>query len=398
MKNRNTHKTGDRVETVIETVAFGAEGVGRTEGLVIFVPYTAPGDRVLVRITAAKKNYLRGELLTVIAPSEFRVGPKCRRYGRCGGCHYQHIAYAHQLQMKKRQVADAFERIGGMQRIGIEDCLPSDAQYGYRGKAEFHGGYERNQKVLGFMAPRSNRLVDVDRCEIMEESINQAYGQYRERFLNGPAEQALEADPVFWSGCRYRESPDIARRVKGREFQVPYDGFFQANLALIDQMVETVLAHCDLTGTETVLDCFSGCGLFSLFAAERCRRVYGLEIDAEAVRCANRNSEAFGCSNAGFLAGRAEDLSIIAAREEIRPDLIILDPPRTGCGPEVIRAVIELAPERLVYVSCDPATQARDIGRLTEYGYLPCRVQPVDMFPQTKHIEVVASLRKNERG
>lgn len=345
-------------------------------------------------VSCRLKKTTCGELLEVVAPSASRVAPRCRSYGRCGGCSYQHIAYAHQLQIKKRQVEDAFERIGAMRETGIQDCLPSDEQYGYRGKAEFHGGFERNRKVLGFMAARSNRPVDVDRCEIVEESINREYGRYRECFLNGPPEQAPEADPVFWSGCRYRESPVIARRVKGREFQVPYDGFFQANLALVDRLVETVMAHCALTGTETVLDCFSGCGLFSLFTAERCRRVYGLEIDSEAVRCAKRNAAAFGCSNAGFLEGRAEDLAMIAAREGIRPDLIILDPPRTGCAPEVVRAVGELGPERLVYVSCDPATQARDIGRLMKYGYLPGTVQPLDMFPQTKHIEVVASLRK----
>jgi tRNA/tmRNA/rRNA uracil-C5-methylase (TrmA/RlmC/RlmD family) len=404
MKTKSTRhnllKKGDLLETTIEAIAFGGDGVGRVDGLVVFVPYTAEGDRVRIRITSVKKNYLRGEIVDIIASSSFRIAPKCRYFMNCGGCQYQHITYNRQLQMKKNQVADAYQRIGFLKSIPIEDCIASPTAYNYRGKAQFHGTYENGRPVLGFMKPGSNQTMDIERCEILDESINRSYADFREH-CRKDFSRLIGKDLVFWSGYDYSEPTDldealslIFRQVKNRTFQVPYYGFFQANMILIHKLVDAVIACSDLKGDDTVLDCFCGSGLFSLFAAGHCRWVYGVEIDSNAVACATRNAEAFGYANTTFFTAGAEEIIQKLREEDTKPDLVILDPPRTGCDPEVISAIIELAPDRITYISCDPVTQARDISRIVENGYRLNQVQPIDMFPQTKHIEVIASLSR----
>ncbi len=414
-------KVGDCLEATIETIAFGGDGVGRVAGLVVFVPYTAAGDRVKVRITTAKKNYLRGRIENVLHSSQSRTQPKCRYYMLCGGCHYQHITYEHQLQLKKNQIAETYRKIGRMDLFEVEDCIPSPKEYHYRGKAEFHiecfsgriaRGLQRRKRAhqgetpsfaLGFMPARGNRTIDIDRCEIVDESINRAYAAYRAR-LRKEHRPASDGDLLLWSeGNPAPLSPVlpeedslslITRQVKGCTHWVPRDGFFQANLSLIDGLVESVLTACDLKGTETVVDGFCGSGLFALFAARQCRHVIGVEMNPDAVHCARLNAQLFGCSNATFYATTTEDLLAKLMADRTTADVVILDPPRVGCTPEVVAGVIALAPGRIVYVSCDPATQARDLCRFIDQGYRVERIQPIDMFPQTKHIEVIATLRK----
>ena len=409
-----TFKIGDCLETTIERIAFGGDGVGRVEGVVVFVPFTAEGDRVRVQLNAVKKNYLRGKAQKILEPSPFRVDSQCRYYAQCGGCQYQHIDYRHQLQIKKSQIIDAFQRIGRMKTVPIKDCIPSPQCYGYRGKAEFHAGIGQGGRlVLGFMPAKGNDTIDIDRCEILDESINQSFAACRDHFFTG-REQIADQDLVFWSDCRPPEAyggekpdtdpyllpdnppeiPIVTRLVKGRTFVVPHRSFFQANMMLIDRMVDEVIAACELTGSETVLDCFSGSGLFSLFIAGHCRTVFGVEIDPDAVFCASANAKAFGHANVFFYEGFTQDILRKFKKEQNTPDLIILDPPRTGCDPGVVAGIMALAPDRIVYISCDPATQARDILQFTENGYQLQKLQPIDMFPQTKHIEVIAVLRK----
>ncbi len=397
-------KTGDQVETTVEKIAFGGEGVGRIGGWVLFVPFAAEGDKLRVRITSVKKNYGRGVISEILSPSPFRVHPRCSHFARCGGCHYQHISYDRQLLIKRTQVLDAFERIGRLASAPVHQCIACEPRYHYRGKAEFHAGFERGRPVLGFMTPAGSRPIDIDRCEILDDSINRAYSEFRARVQEEKLRPSRE-ELVFWSDqdsgspkeCPKKESGApkmVSRQAKGRTFLVPYSGFFQANLRLIDSLVDTVM-NCGQPGEkETVVDCFSGSGLFSLFAADRCCRVYGVEIDPDAVGCAALNARAAGSSNAIFEAGPVETVLSKFKKEGVKPDLIIVDPPRTGCGQAVIAAIIDLSPERLVYVSCDPGTQARDIARLVQSGFCLDRVQPIDMFPQTKHIEIVASLSK----
>ncbi len=399
--------TGDRVETAIERIAFGGEGVGRIEDLVIFVPYTAEGDFVRARITSVKKNYLKGKIDEILSPSPFRVAPRCGYYPQCGGCNYQHISYERQLQIKRTQVSDAFERIGRMRGAPVSEVLASESPYGYRGKAEFHADCGTSGGLqIGFMNPGGNRPIDIERCEIVDESINRSYARIRRDLVaewtrNG-RRRFEKRDLTVWSDAEDLPDPEkgatapgfISRRVRGRLLDIPRNGFFQANGTLIDRLVDAVIAGGEPRESDTVLDAYCGSGLFSLFIAGRCRSVLGIEIDPDAVGCACRNTNRFGIVNAGFREGRTEEMIIKLKNECFRPDLVILDPPRTGCEQGVMEGISALNPERIVYVSCDPATLARDIAVLVRKGFHLERVQPIDMFPQTKHIEIVAALRK----
>lgn len=381
------HK-GDVVTLTIETVAFGGEGLGRVENLVVFVPFTAGGDVAEVEIREAKKRFLRGRVRTLIAPSADRVDPPCPYFRRCGGCDYQHIRYEKQVDMKGRQVAEAFERIGKFPAPPVEPVLPSPAPYGYRGKAEFHVERSRDGSYrIGFMDVGGTRLVDIERCAIMEESINEQLV-----YLRKPTRAPLRVDRyVVWSLTGKSEETNVVRVVKGREILVPLEGFFQANTALADGLVDTVLELAGVGPGETVLDLYCGSGLFPLFLAPSCARLIGIEIDGEAVDCARLNMERHGIENAVFHQGDVRDvLEKEFAGRNGAADVVVLDPPRAGCEREVLDLVAGIGPSKIVYVSCDPGTLARDARLLVDGGFDLATVRPVDMFPQTKHIECVS--------
>ncbi len=401
-------KIGEYIRTEIRDVAFGGDGVGGNEGPVIFVPFTVDGDEVEIEITEVRKRYARGRLVRIIVPSSHRVTPQCRYYTRCGGCRMQHIAYAHQLELKHRQVAEIFGRIARLSPPPLAQVIASPRPYGYRGKAEFHltdgrGGPRR----VGLMALASHDLVDIERCEIADESINRKYRNFREDFLEGRlhfygdrqiiwADQ--EGEPPTEVSIESRNPREIARIVGEKRMAVPYGGFFQANLSLVRELAGQVLKMSELSGRETVIDAYGGAGLFSLFLGSRAGRVFGIEGDREAARCAALNLRREGLIRAEFFTGDVAGV----LRDELtlcglKADVVVLDPPRDGCGGGVIDAVAAIRPERIVYVSCNPATQARDVRLLSGYGYTLRRLQPLDMFPQTAHIEVIALLTQGEQ-
>jgi len=381
----------DIINITIETIAFGGEGLGRAENLVVFVPFTAPGDVVEVEIREAKKRYLRGRMKRLVTPSPDRVEPPCPYFRRCGGCHYQHIEYAKQVEMKGRQVSEAFERIGKFTAPPVETVLPSPAPYGYRGKAEFHVERARDGAYrIGFMDVGGSRLVDIERCAIMDESINEQL-----TFLRRPMHAPLRVDRyVIWSLTGKSEEKHVVRVVKGLEILVPFEGFFQANTTLTDGLVDTVMEFAGTGPGESVLDLYCGSGLFPLFLAPACRSLVGIEIDGEAVECARLNMERHGIGNAVFHEGDVREILEREFGAGKAVDVVVLDPPRTGCEREVLDCVIGLGPSRVVYVSCDPSTLARDARLLADGGYVLITVRPVDMFPQTKHVEAVALFKK----
>ncbi len=381
-------RTGDIIALTIETVAFGGDGIGRAENLVVFVPFTASGDRAEVQIREAKKRYLRGRLRKLIDPSPDRVEPPCPYFLRCGGCHYQHIAYDRQAAMKGRQVIEVFERIGKFQNPPVEPVLQSPMPYGYRGKGEFHVERSRDGTYrIGFMDVVGTRLVDIERCAIMDESINEQLALLRRPMHTPPRVDRY----VIWSLTGRSEEKHIVRFVKGKEILVPVEGFFQANSALTDGLVETVVDFAGVHPGETVLELYCGSGLFALFLAPFSKKLIGIEIDAEAVDCARMNMKKHGYENAIFHQGDVQGiLEKEFGQEKENVDVVVLDPPRTGCEREALDLVIGLRPSRMVYVSCDPATLSRDARRLVDAGYRLVTVRPIDMFPQTKHIESVA--------
>lgn len=379
----------DRIAVKIESVAFGGDGVGRVDTFVIFVPFAAPGDELEIEITRRKKKFARGKILKIINPSKARVDPLCRYYGTCGGCCYQHINYETQLAVKKRQVVDAFEKIGGVAAPPVRDVIASPQVYHYRGKARLHAaGYK-----FGFMDVSGADVVDIERCGIVDETIN---GQISSLRADKSTLPYRAGEYAIWSGqssAGAAKSELILREVKGKNFYVPPEGFFQANLYLTDKLVEEV---CRITAGQkmnTLIDAYCGSGLFSIFLSPYAKNIFGIEYDTAAVACARMNAAAAGAKNVDFYAGSVEEiLSEEFCRQEKRPDMALLDPPRIGCSASVLRLIARLLPRRIIYISCNPATQARDIKYLSAEGYRLISLLPLDMFPQTQHIEVIGVL------
>ncbi len=447
-------REGMIIPVVINDIAFGGEGVGRYQNQAIFVPYTAPEDEVLAKVTEVKKRHAHGIIHELVKYSPLRIAPRCSHFTQCGGCDYQHLSYPDQLAIKKTQVVEAFRRIGCFPDPPVADVIASPRPFKYRGKADFWIGKRDGQDgVAGFLRSKSRDIVDAGRCEIIAESLNQALQGLHEQVRESPVTvsrrqvtawswgREIGADipaaalnyPVLEEALRSRSlTPDLShatadgvafidlldlwpvhadtagdlvfcgavvhRIVKGRTFLVPAQGFFQANLYLLEQLVDAVVAMCALTGRESVLDAYCGSGLFSMFLAPAARRIFGIELWGKAITCARENLERAGHDNADFIIGDAGEVmqSQFVARRQFL-DVLVLDPPRTGCPNKVLTSVNRLRPKRIVYVSCNPATQARDCRFLANHGYTLHDLQAFDMFPQTSHIEVVALLLLQEK-
>ncbi len=382
----------DRIRIKIEGVAFGGAGVGRIDGRVVFVPFTVDGDVVEAALKVVKKRYLLAEMQELIHASPFRIAPPCPYYMSCGGCHYQHMEYGHELKIKKQQIVDVLERIGGLSSPPVEDVVPSPKIYHYRQKAEYHCTRDTNGRIMtGFMKGEGSDIIEIERCELVEESINEEYAMVK----HGKTAKIISRERMtFWSDVAYKADEYITRTVNAKSLKVPYGGFFQANGALVGQLVDAVVEACHPLEDTTIIDCYCGSGLFTLFLALRARRIFGGDADEKAVTCAKGNLEAQGFSRARFYAGKMEGvLKKIRGKSMPHIDSVILDPPRIGCAAAVLDEIAALQADRIVYVSCNPATQARDIRRLLQQGYVLDRVRPFDMFPRTKHVENIAQLR-----
>jgi len=385
----------NRVNIEIESVAFGGDGVGRMDNFVVFVPFAAPGDKLEIEIVQRKKKFARGKILKVIRSSEARVEPLCRYYANCGGCCYQHINYETQLAVKKKQVVDAFEKIGGIPAPPVREVIASPQMYHYRGKAQLHALENAGGVQFGFMDVSGGKVVDIERCEIAEETINEKIHALRASQARAPG---AEDKHTIWSGKSFGEKErkeTITRVVKSKEFLVPREGFFQANLYLIDKLVDEVCAMVQNEKISTLIDAYCGSGLFSVFLAPYVENIIGIEQDASSVECAKINASKSGTKNINFIQGDVEE---ILAGEFLSPehktDMVLLDPPRVGCSPSVLKSICSMRPRKVIYISCNPATQARDVKYLREQGYKLQSLLPLDMFPQTQHIEVIGVLEE----
>ena len=380
----------DRIIIKIDSVAFGGEGVGRIDNFVVFVPFSAAGDELEVEITQLKKKFVRGRILRIIKESPLRAKPLCRYYKKCGGCCYQHLSYEYQLAIKKKQVEDAFLRIGKIENPPVLEAIASPGIYHYRGKAQYHAGGVTDGRIIGFLDITGSKIVDIENCEIMEETINEKLRDLRE------SKQPLhekDAQLIIWSDCPADMSGNkesIVRIVKGKKLLVPRDGFFQANLYLTDRLVDEV---CRLAGDNemnTIVDACCGSGLFSVFLSSYAKNVIGIEINEKSVKYAQINAGNLGIKNVRFIHGDIEKVfqgEFLQQGDKI--DLIVIDPPRTGCEKAVLKSIVDLRPGNIIYISCNPATQARDVKYLNECGYDLQSLLPVDMFPQTSHAEVI---------
>ncbi len=381
-------KVHDRKTVRIESVAFGGEGIARVEAFVLFVPFSAPGDLAEIEIVTMKKRFGRGRMVAVLEPSPSRTAPCCASYGHCGGCCYQHIAYDAQLTIKQKQVADALVKIAGMGNPPAIQMVASPEDYGYRGKAVLHSHPVKGRPpILGFVDVSGGRIADIARCEIVHESINDQIARLRHQ----PCSRRERSDIVLWS-CDTGTGP-VLREVKGATFAVPREGFFQNNLYLTGRMIDEVLRLSGSPRFRTVVDACCGVGLFSLFIAPFARRVIGVEISQEAVDFARQNAKKLGVDNVVFVAGDiagffASDL----IRKEKNIDLVLLDPPRAGLTVEAMEGLLDIHPPEILYISCNPASLARDAQKLFGAGYRIDEIVCLDMFPQTQHIELIAYL------
>ena len=382
----------DQVTIKIESIAFGGHGVGRVDNFVVFVPFAAPDDELEVEIVELKKKFARGRIVNISRPSPLRNVPLCGHYENCGGCCYQHLNYEQQLKIKKKQVSDAFLKIGKIVSPPVLDPIASPQAYHYRGKAQCHTAKEAYGWKLGFLDVSGSEIVDIARCEIMEETINDKIKELRDN----PKLLSMESNLTIWSGLSddaSQNSDQIKRMVKGKEFLVPDGGFFQANLYLTDRLVDEVCRLVAPGKINTLVDAYCGSGLFSIFLSSYAQNVFGIETGKQAVKFAKINAERHGALNTKFICGEVENVlpqEFASGSESI--DLLVLDPPRSGCDGSVLKAISTLRPQKVIYISCNPATQARDIKYLSEFGYDLLSLLPLDMFPQTEHIEVIGYL------
>lgn len=398
-KEKIKMKLGDIVEMEITGVAFGGSGCGRVDNKVIFVPYTAEGDVIRCEITDMRARYARGIIKDILKPSPYRAVPRCNVYGSCGGCCYQHIIYEHQLALKEKQVRETFQRIGKLPLFFMRPIIKSPQSYHYRLKADFHVIRKNKGTFLtGLMSRGSNEITSVTRCEIVDEKINRHYQNWQENLCRN--HRGFSHDRVvFWAEEADTSSKNggdafIFQEVCQKVLLTPRNGFFQANQSLLPEMITTVKEIAGLQEGETVIDGFCGSGLFAFFLSSCSRVVYGIEGDKQAIHAARENMKRYRCDNVIL---RQEDMTAGLEKmihNDIHPDVLIIDPPRTGCKSNLIEQIIRLAPKRIVYISCNPATQARDVCLLCDGIFHLEFLQPMDMFPHTAHIEVVALLTR----
>lgn len=369
---------GDRCSLTITDVAFGGEGVGRIGDFVVFVPFVALGESVEVEITEVKKRFARARLLKVVQPSPHRVTPLCPYFGDCGGCQYQHIDYPAQLQLKHKQICDLFERIGGFAPSVVAPMIPCPQPYGYRNRLMIRSQWDKFKQGLniGFIRADNRLVVDIEECKIAEPAINDQIRHVR-------------AHPPPKGGIK------VVLRIAPEGWEVPRDSFFQNNLFLLPELVRVARECLQASGAKFLADLYCGVGFFAIELAGLVEGFAGVELDEQAIKAARRNAAARNLANGEFIAGRVEDvLPSLVARFSADQTAVLLDPPRTGSHPGSLELLRKTRPRQIIYISCHPATMARDLNILCAEGVFELvKVMPLDMFPQTTHSECVADLR-----
>ncbi|MGD8475241.1 MAG: class I SAM-dependent RNA methyltransferase, partial [Anaerolineae bacterium] len=407
-------------ELELTAMAHGGSALGRHEGRVIFVPYTIPGETVRVDLVEERKRWGRGRLLEILEPSPYRVEPPCPHFGaeKCGGCQFQHIDYEAQAEYKREVVIDQLARLGGLHDAKVLEIIGAADPWAYRNHVQFsttpHG-------QLGFLTADTNHVVPVEECLILDplldelwEALDMEWPQLHRLSLrcgsaSGDRMAIFELDRYedfdievdFAVSCVIlladgevvvlMGNPYLEEQVAGRSYRISANSFFQVNTAGAEALVALVDDALAPKSSDRLLDLYCGVGLFGLSLADRVEHVLGVEADPSAV--ADFQYNARGLEHAELVEGKAQ--SVLPQIEE-PVDLVVLDPPRSGAGQEVIEQLASLKPRRVAYVSCDPATLARDARRLTESGFVLQEVQPVDLFPQTYHVESIALFARQQ--
>ena len=386
------------LELTIDSLSNQGAGVGRVDNWVIFVPYTLPGERVRVRVYRNEKNCSQADLIEVLEPSPHRLEPRCKLFGYCGGCQYQHLEYAAQLEWKTTQVADLLRLQAGLE-VPVRPAVPSPQTYGYRSKItpHFHKPKDARMGNIGFLRAGSrSEVCDVKECPIAMEPINAALPALR-RAVHAAAAQYRRGATLL---MRVSEGSVITNHnavctetVGDLTFHFLAGDFFQNNPYILPAFTGYVARQASAGGARYLVDAYCGSGLFALTLAPHFRKVLGVEVSETSADWARANARSNGITHASFLAASAE-----AIFEQVdfpaSETAVVIDPPRKGCDAAFLGQLFAFAPARVVYVSCNPATQIRDLAEFDKAGYEVVEVQPFDLFPQTKHLECVATLQK----
>lgn len=389
------------LEAHVSSLTNMGQGVARVDGWVVMVPGVIPGEKVKVRIFRNHKNYSEADLVEVLEPSPERVTPGCPLFGTCGGCQYQHINYSEQLRWKRQQVEELLQRMAGI-AAPVNEVIGSPREYGYRAKLTPHFHRPKHGEVaeIGFLRTGTrNRLVDVPQCPIATEAINEALPGIREKVRAEAGEFRRGATLLIREaveGVITDPGAVITEEVAGKRFQFLAGEFFQNNPFILKTLTDYVGREAERDGCRFLVDAYCGSGLFALTSGERFERVAGVEISENAIHWARKNAVTNGATHCSFQAG---DASSIFAGVEFPPEetAVIIDPPRKGSDEAFLQQLFAFGPKRVVYVSCNPATQIRDLGQFVNHDYRIDSVQPFDLFPQTKHLECVVTLSRGGR-
>lgn len=440
----------------LEITGYTTEGMGvaRLEGRVVFVPCTIRGERWKVRLEKVNKNVAWGRGVELIDPSPERITPDCPLFGRCGGCQFRHMTYAEELRAKRQRIADALERVGHVADLDLPPVLGAEDPFRYRNKVQFPVSQGKGGLSVGYYRGRSHDVLDAPDCPLQPEAVT----RLRAAFKNWMEERHIPAYNegtgrglirhlyvrtnsrgeslvcVVANGDKLPHSDELAEALRraesglvglvlstntrdtnvilgdqyttlwGRDwleeelcqldFRLSVPSFFQINRAQTEVLYDVALDFAGLTGAETVLDLYCGIGTISLALARRAGRVIGAEIVPQAIEDAMENARRNGLTNTEFFCGDAGEVAQKLGDEGVRPQVICVDPPRKGLAPQVPDILAGMAPERIVYVSCDPATLARDVDRFAQLGYRAVRARGVDLFPRTAHVETVVLMSR----
>lgn len=435
-------------------IGINGEGIGKIDNFTIFVDGALPNETVNIKIIKVKRNYGYGKLIKIINPSPYRINPLCENFGKCGGCNLLHLSYDEQLNIKSKFIQTNLKKIAKIENIKVPKAIGMDNPFNYRNKASFPINF--TDKVnIGFYKPRSHNIINIDNC-LIQNPINNIIIQKTKTFIKesnisiydentgkgdlrhivtriaNKTNELLICVVINNNKFLYRDLliknfkdiPNIdsivinyntknnnvilgdkvetilgkgyiVDYIKDLKFNISPLSFYQVNPIQTEVLYETALNFCNLTGNEIVFDAYCGIGTISLFLAKKCKKVYGIEIVPDAIKNAISNAELNNINNAEFFVGKSEDIiPKLIFENNIYPDVIVVDPPRKGCDKILLDTIIKTSIKKLVYISCDNSTLARDIAYLSTFGFKLDKIQPVDMFCMTTHIECVALITR----
>lgn len=450
-KQRETYKVS------ITGYTHDGAGVGRIDKRVVFVQGALLGEEVEIEVTGKRKGVLFGKIRNIIVPHSKRINPLCDVYDSCGGCQLQHVSYDEQVEIKKKLVEDSLQRLGKFKNIEVLPVLKAAEPWGYRNKGSFRVVKKMDRVILGFyeegshtVIPQFCRYLFSQRVAELLEFLEQKLTEYnisigsendkglhhiliRESRINGEIMLVFVVSGVYLAAERERKmvreiknkfpqvvsicrnykkeigglilgvntaviagKSDITEGIGSFLFKISPPSFFQVNSRQAEILYEKTLEYAKLKGTELVVDAYCGTGTISHFLSQKARKVIGIEVIPEAIKDAEENLENNGIDNVGFIQGKVEEILPRLEDEGLKPDVVVVDPPRRGCATALLESIVKIKPDRIVYVSCNPSTLARDLRYLIDEGFAVEKVQPVDMFPQTTHVECVIGMQRKD--